>query len=413
MHAAFSFLAVALLGAGAPSDAGVAPMVAPAPADGGATPIRYHVRLLEMEGVKWRESLYSRLTPVSRQGGSAVWTADREVARSLSDRAGRVMLAPQVLAQPGAVAHFSQRATRKVASQLTRHADGPVDHAIAVAYTPDFQDVREGCQFAIVGRKLDQGMLVKIVVEESRVAAIHPVKLTEFVSARNAKDSRTKLSPQLDVPEVVRGGLEGEWLIPNDGVLVASLGAHTVDDGTGKAVVKERLVLVEADLGLARNGVEVQQTTSRPFSFTLPARAAAIPMPMPVPTAPSRSLPQGHNADGVPVPLPPLPEAKVPPTSLPGSAEPCATPQAPHAHDDSSESEAPTPAAPPRTTSIGLDPDSTRAKYEGEPGSKDEKAASSTNSPWNLLKPYLLRIPMATGNVEIEIRASVSPASKP
>lgn len=405
MRAALGLLAVSLLGADHPSEKG-------------HPPIQYHVKLLEMDGLKWRESLYSRLVPVTRQGGCSVWTAGRDVARPLAERASRVVMSPQVLAQSDAVAHYSQRTTRRVASQLTRHADGPVDHAIAVAYTPDFEDLREGCQLSVSGRKLDQGVLVKLVVEETRISAVHQVKLTERIvsGTRDGDDSRGKINPQLDVPEVVTSALEGEWLIPHDGVLVASLGAHTLDDGQGKAVVRERLLMIEARPAPARTALELQQSMGRAFTFTLPARSAAIPMPlpMPVPAMPSRSLPQGRTADGTPVPLPPLPEAKVP-SSLPGTSEPCATPQTPHLmpEKDKSEGEShPTDSAPRTASQAPADPDATRASFEAETRSRD-RTGSPVLSPWSLIKPYLLRIPLAAGNVEIEIRASVSPAPKP
>ena len=39
----------------------------------------------------------------------------------------------------------------------------------------------------------------------------------------------------------------GEWLIPRGEALLVSFGAHTVADKDGKAVVKERLAIIEAD----------------------------------------------------------------------------------------------------------------------------------------------------------------------
>ena len=42
---------------------------------------------------------------------------------------------------------------------------------------------------------------------------------------------------------------------------------------------------------------------------------------------PSRSLPEPLAADGTLVPLPPLPEQPATPSALPGSSEPCASPQ--------------------------------------------------------------------------------------
>src|SRR5262245_28442247 len=280
MCAALGFLALTLFGAdGSPN--------------GAARPVQFRVKLMEMDGLSWRETLYSKLHAVTRQQACAVWTCDRETAQALAEKSTRVLFSPQLLAEPGVAAQYSQKATRRVVSQLTRHADGPVDHAVSVAYAPDVEELREGCQFTVSGRQLDQGMLVKLLVEESRVAAVHQVKLTEFVSSKDKKGGET-LSPQLEVPEVVRATLAGEWLIPNDTLLLASLGAHTLNNGDGKAVVRERLLLVEASQPAARNAVDLDRSVTRVFTFTAPVRPATIPMPMsmPVPAMPSRSLPQ-------------------------------------------------------------------------------------------------------------------------
>lgn len=401
MNAALSLFVVALLGAdSSPSR--------------GTPPIQYRVKLLEMDGLKWRESIYMRLQPVARQGACTVWTAKQELVKPLLDQASRVLMSPQVMADPDSVAAYSHRTTRKVASQLNRHADGPVDHAVAVAYTTEHEDLREGCQFTMSGRKLDQGMLIKMVVEETRIAAVHQVKLTEFVPKKDGQDERTVLSPKLDVPEVVKGTIEGEWLIPNGGVLVASLGANTLDDGHGKAVVRERLMLVEAAPVPMRTTADVTQALGRGFTFIAPARATSIPMPaLPgrVPATPSRSLPLARTADGTPVPLPPLPEAQVPPTSIPGTSEPCATPQtAPQPKSNQDGVAVPPVKDQEETKSVDLD--SHRVGYQPEPSGSDVSGPAAARGVWSTLKPYLLRLPVGPG-IDIEFSATVKPSIKP
>jgi hypothetical protein len=369
-----------------------------------------------MEGLGWRESIYSRLQPVTRQGTCTIWTAGRDLMKPLMEKASHVVMNPQMLAMSESMAHYSHRTSRRVASQLTRHADGPVDHAVAVAYLPHFEDVREGCQFTLSGRKLDQGILTKVIVEETRVSAVHQVKLSEVVVPKDNKlANKATITPQLDVPEIVKATVEGEWLIPNDGMLVASLGANTMDDGHGKAVVRERLLLIEAAPAPNRGGLGVETAVSRAFTFKLPARAAttaAVPMPMPVPSMPSRSLPQGRTSDGTPVPLPPLPEAQVPPTSLPGSSEPCATPQSPQPAGEKPKAEPKKSEAPETQEKKSLDPDSTRAGFHPEPNKAGPTAADpsacTTDGP---SRPLLFRVPLSAG-VVIEIRATVTPTLK-
>ena len=139
----------------------------------------------------------------------------------------------------------------------------------------------------------------------------------------------------VDVPEIGSQEVAGEWLIPNGECLLVSFGAYTVADKDGKAVVKERLAIVDAegtsvgvDLPIAGPGVVVPP----PALSSSPARCRSSPRPclssstrtlqrkrsqddlpvpkvaMPVPAVPSRSFPQGIHADGKPADLPELPE---------------------------------------------------------------------------------------------------------
>ena len=68
MGLALGWIAVALAGvAGAPR------------AERGNVAIAYTVRIVETEGLGWREAVLTRLTPVTRQGAATVWTASRDV----------------------------------------------------------------------------------------------------------------------------------------------------------------------------------------------------------------------------------------------------------------------------------------------------------------------------------------------
>ncbi|MHC5541979.1 hypothetical protein ACYOEI_27480, partial [Singulisphaera rosea] len=46
--------------------------------------MQYQVRVLEMDGLGWRETLYSRLQPAARQGNATVWTGDGAVVAALA-----------------------------------------------------------------------------------------------------------------------------------------------------------------------------------------------------------------------------------------------------------------------------------------------------------------------------------------
>jgi hypothetical protein len=360
-----------------------------------APTISYDVRVLKMNGLEWRGAFYSQLQPITSQKGGAVWTASRETAERLAELDPNGLKAPRMTASSQGLAHFSDRGNRKVASGLARLADGPFDHATRVAYTPQYEEIRDGLALTMTGRKLDQGVLACVVLDESRVAAVHQVALSENVSAKTccASDSTpasAKIASRIEVPEVVHASLAGEWLIPNDGVLVVSLGVQTTADAAGRAVVAERLVLIEAtaDDSVARASLEQPS----PEALSRRAAPAATGIPMPMPAMPSRSLPQALNAEGSPMQLPPLPDDRVTPSSLPGSSEPCASPQGPNRKS---------------TEPTTLDTASTRAGFS--PAPKERPAEGET---CDASCPYLLRFPLNAGgmNVEVEIRMALPSA---
>lgn len=312
MSAALGVLALLWLGVdGAPKEA--------------APQIVYEFRVLEMAGVAWREGVYPSLQPVTRQGSATVWTTTAKVAETLAKKADRVVTAPKVTAVSAAPAHFTTKTSRGIVTHVSRPANVTGDRTRNAAYTAEMERIRDGFAATVTGRRLDQGVLVQLVFDDTQVTAVHPVYLAGFDDSKETGDSKAAraehVQAKLEVPEVVHNELAGEWLIPKDGVLLASLGAHCVADDTGKAVVRERLVLVQA-------------AAAAPFMVAHLANDGKIVMepvkaPMPTPSAPSRTLPQGIDADGEAVPMPLPPEAPAP-TARPDSDEPVATPQTKH-----------------------------------------------------------------------------------
>ncbi len=139
----------------------------------------------------------------------------------------------------------------------------------------------------------------------------------------------------IEVPEIASQEIAGEWLIPKDGILLVSFGPHTVADQDGKAVIRERLAIVEAE-GVTDGAV---QRTSRVPSFlpsphpataaprVIPAPVVVPNLPTAVPVPPSRSIPQGAHPDGTPAELPPLPADETETPHPSDSAEPTPSPQ--------------------------------------------------------------------------------------
>jgi hypothetical protein len=436
MGVALGWMALALALVGAP-DAGR-----------GGVPIKYTVRFLEVEGLGWRDAVFTRLTPVARQGAATVWTAPADVAKRMvacaaKSPAPHMIQSPAVTAWPGAPAHITTRANRQLVTQVSWNGD---DGSVEAKPEP----VRTGSAATMAGRKLDQGILVQMVLHDTQILAVHrvavggPKNASSDPAAKKAayhaeacddastccetgEKAKNTDSPKLsfkfivggyqgitlpagrymiddvkyfpsgpdfpwadaqaaaerarmrargiepapaskttsgvvaaaapapeccsaaacctagpngcsspsvsvEVPEIGSQEIAGEWLIPNDGILLVSFGPHTVADKDGKAVIRERLAIVEADeavngprmtLGpaMASPGVPILSPFGPlPLVESFPAGlptpwpmipAPAVPLPPvpepPMPPVPSRSIPQGYHADGKAAELPPLP----------------------------------------------------------------------------------------------------------
>ncbi len=144
----------------------------------------------------------------------------------------------------------------------------------------------------------------------------------------DTKETATARKVVVEVPEIDTQEVAGEWLIPRGEMLLVSLGAHTMADPSGRAVVKERLAIIEA----AETTDMTQASTARVVAPFMNPMAPVMNMPMPhvaVPALPSRSFPQGVHADGTPADLPPLPadEKESETSSSSESAEPMPSPQ--------------------------------------------------------------------------------------
>jgi hypothetical protein len=310
---------------------------------------------------------------------------------------------------------IDQARTRATAAEMARHDDGSVNHASYVAVPPEPEDAAEGCRVTLSGRKLDQGVLARVAIEDRQVTAVHTVSLPGALKPATGgcdEDRSCGTGVCVRVQECAEAKVAGEWLIPNDGVLVVSLGAHTVADAQGKAVVRERVALVEAravevkpSLAVLCNPDFPKPPEAVPAAFDTGTRAPTIPMP--APAVPSRALPLARKADGTVEPLPPLPEDLSPPTALPGSSEPCATPQV-------------RPTAPPVGDPIPddvekRDPASKRAGFDDETGCCaldgpcPAGARTAANPPVDpRARQFTIRIPLRP-DLMIEVHGSARP----
>ena len=379
MGFALGWIALVLAGVGA----------AP-PAERGQEQIAYTVRFVETEGVGWREAVFTRLKPVTRQGAATVWTLSQDATNRLledvlKNHAATVLLAPRVTSFEGAPATFFSRRNQQLVTQVAWNGDEAAPEGASEA-------VRVGWHTTMVGRKLDQGILVKLVFEDTEIRAIHQVKLncaSELKCQAAAASEKSGIDlddgntgplfvpepfilnyyvrvfpsgpdcfwPEnsmkkegdneptaccfaaeddckdhevrdvaIDVPEIGSQEVLGEWLVPRGEFLLVSFGAHTIADKDGKAVVKERLAIVGAEAVSGANVVHRGALEGLPLTPLLPTPISKIPMP--VPMAPSRSIPQGSHPDGTPAALPPLPADETDADSMESdSSEPLPSPQ--------------------------------------------------------------------------------------
>ena len=282
----------------------------------------FQVKVITLDGLEWRSASYARLQPVGRQGTSTIWTADRALAASLTDRARTATSFPKFTATGDAVLTKSEVVGYVAA--VDRVADGPINQSTSLAFMPRPERIEARFAMKVSGRKLDQGVLAKVALEESCVDALHDVPQTETVRPSSAKTSRTPtdvgreilnvvmskdsgepgqtITCAVQVPEISLARIDGEWLIPNDGVLLVSLGVKTVADEKGMAVVRERLAVIEAGSGTMPPTPQFSKVDAAPPA---PFQYARLPMP----AAPARSMPEPFDPNGNLVDLPPLPEA--------------------------------------------------------------------------------------------------------
>jgi hypothetical protein len=309
------------------------------PVESAAAPITYSVRIIEAEGLGWREAVYSSLKPVTRQGSASVWTishagANRLETEVMKSSGAKLLNAPRVTSFSGVPATIFSRHSQKLVTQAAWNGG-------EAAPKGGKEAVRVGWQTTMVGRKLDQGVLVKIVLEDTAIRAIHQVNLRcddaeLYCQAPDGAKHDDVRKVAIEVPEIDHQEVLGEWLIPHGEFLLVSFGAHTVADKSGKAVVTERMAIVGAD------DVAEASAIKRPVTGVAApspgATAAPLPLPlhvepnvkpvMPTPKLPSRSIPQGFHKDGTPAELPPLPADETEAdSSASDSAEPLASPQ--------------------------------------------------------------------------------------
>lgn len=372
-----------------------------APHEGGPQ-ITYRFRTVEVRGLGWREA---GLKPVAQHNSVGVWTAPDDFLDRIAGASPEVGSPTEVVGDGRKPVHVTTRKPQDFVTRVVWKGKGK-------APKPVVESVREGLTATVVGRRLDQGVLAQVVVEDVDVRAVHTISPArdavkrasaevaapqcpfEALKAKAKAEGNASVTvtvtatmdvdakPQADagkpgwqagkpaecqgesaccqepakadgqavragwaagegvvqIPEVGRASAAGEWLIPDGEVLVIGFGPHTVADAEGKAVVREHLAVIAAEVAddeaAEPAAFEVPPPpapglvpTPTPESTPAPARADAPKTAAALPELPGRTLPQPVHPDGTPAPLPTVPEDEAPAAAADESSEPLPSPQ--------------------------------------------------------------------------------------
>lgn len=378
-------LALAAMGLGAP-------MEDPQPE------ITYRFRSVEVRGLAWRD-VGIGLKPVAQHSAVSVWTCPDDFVDRLPAEA------VAVAETPSAVKGLSQTPVHLASSRNQQFVTRVVNKGKSKSPEPIVESVREGVTATVVGRKIDQGVLTQLVIDDVDVRSVHTLKpassvkqvradvvspasepcpymasqaaekhtsvVAVSVTASMEPDAKAIWQPsksseahgdckekmeccradtkaiiaksdaaaaraawfadgKLQIPEIGRASAAGEWLIPEGEVLVIGFGPHTIADADGKAVVREHLIVISAEVDEEESPIVVPDRTRSEEAkpATTPSTTTETPRTaVKLPELPGRTLPQGVHPDGTPAALPALPEDEEPAEAADQSDETRATPQ--------------------------------------------------------------------------------------
>jgi hypothetical protein len=215
-------LATGTLAAQAPVDPAVKRVAVPTSAP--TRMILYQTGFLKMNGTEWQQALEPKLRPVRKDPSMRVWTAPAEVLAELKKWSGGVVVAPKVSTfEDGAATIMDSRKVKYVRS--VKWNLGAEDKSIAAQ--PIVAEINDGSSLTMVGRAVDQGVLVRMKIEDTRINALSPITVPATTH------DGTLINATIQLPDLTEVKGEGEWLIPNDGILIISLGRNHMEPGPG------------------------------------------------------------------------------------------------------------------------------------------------------------------------------------
>lgn len=284
-------------------------------------PTGFLVRVLEMDGLGWRQGVYHRMEPLGEQGVACLWAAEPSCVEALVAAAKSTRGLRGMATGPDNAVKVVQRTDRGFLTGLRRTADGPVGEATMVGYAPVIKQVADGVEVDVSGHAEGPGFRLKAAIQDTRVGTVHDVTLTETVGKPDAGPQT--VHPRFQVPEVYRAAVEGEWTLGRGKALVVSMGAQTkYDEASKSASVGERLIVIEVDEGPAQRlpmprplvspmalapGERMGRDLYLDLVVAKPGTPACCPATfcdaataeMAMPATPSRTFPAGHVAEAL------------------------------------------------------------------------------------------------------------------
>ncbi len=372
--------------------------------------IAYRFQTVAVEGLSWRDV---GLKPVAQHGSISVWTAPDDFLDRVAGSASKVDEATEAEGPAGAPVHVSARTPRDFVTRVVWRGKSKAPRRVV-------EQVREGLTATVAGRRIDQGVLARIVVEDVDVRAVHvravasgpsalkpavvttkrgeggSVTVTVTAAMNGEADADPPAAPAapadessecktqegaVQIPEVGRAAAAGEWLIPEGEVLIVGFGPHTVADEAGRAVVRERLAVIAAEAGDDEPAASNLTAVEIPAPIVPPSAPAPTPTPASargdapriatdLPELPNRTLPQPVHPDGTPAPEPTVPEDAAHAAEAAGeSTQPLPTPQTrgkkllPKAAEAAPPPPAAAPSAPEKSEAPKVEPDVIKSSF--------------------------------------------------
>ena len=213
--------------------------------------ISYEIQYVTTSDPDWRGKIDPMLKPLTRQGGSSVWSADDSTVRALlslwSDHVTcNILQAPKAVAPEGDEVRIVNEQQIHYVAHLERIADGPVNKATKLAFKPEIDQIHDGVRIRLSsGRVEGQGLRALVAIDSDRVVSFRTSRYSEAVVPANPDHARpATLNATIQVPVIDSARVVGEWLIPRDGALIVSLGDSRSEGRLVRTVRPEELVVI-------------------------------------------------------------------------------------------------------------------------------------------------------------------------